>query len=329
MYGNHGVRAYRETDISSLGEEKLLVLLYEKMLEHFQAAEAAADAKQRAEMVRRLNLAQRIVVELRNALDHAIGGDIARNLNSLYDFAFQEILAMLVDQDPRHAVDCRRVLEPLLAAWRADPAGDGGPPAAAAAGPDWRGSCCWRRRARPGAGYPRPRRRPRGGREPVGLRVRLTQRGTMSEFETDVAALARVHAELLIAVAETDVERIEPLVARRGDLLASLAVSFAAASRREQEAWQPAIAMLALQERELTARFLSVRDQLACELARASSQAATRPPGQSLGRCRPARVIRSHFLGGGSPFRRAFFLRASRSTATDFAASSVELLISS
>ncbi len=123
MYGNQGIRAYRETDITSMGEEKMVVLLYEKMIEHFHAAEEAAHAKKRPEMTRRLNLAQRIVVEMRNALDHTIGGDIARNLNSLYDFVFQEILSMILDQDPQHAVSCRRVLEPLLVSWRQIPPG--------------------------------------------------------------------------------------------------------------------------------------------------------------------------------------------------------------
>ena len=105
----------------------------------------------------------------------------------------------------------------------------------------------------------------------------------MSSFQTDLDALACVHADLLAAVAETDVERIEPLVARRGDLLASLAVTFAAATRDERVFWQPEIAALALQDRELTARFLSVRDQLAAELARASAHNSTPPPQPSSG----------------------------------------------
>lgn len=123
MYGNQGIRAYRETAITSMGEEKMVVLLYEKMLEHFGAAEEAAVARRRAEMTQRLSQAQRIVIELRNALDHAVGGDIARNLTALYDFVFQEILAMILDQEPQHAQSCRRVLEPLLIAWRQIPPG--------------------------------------------------------------------------------------------------------------------------------------------------------------------------------------------------------------
>jgi hypothetical protein len=100
----------------------------------------------------------------------------------------------------------------------------------------------------------------------------------MSSFQSDLDSLARVHEELLAAVAATDVERIGPLVARRGDLLASLAMTFAAAPRVEQESWRSAILQLANADRELTARFTSVRDQLAAELVRASAHAPTPPP---------------------------------------------------
>ncbi|HOX26462.1 MAG TPA: flagellar protein FliS [Candidatus Krumholzibacteria bacterium] len=124
MHYRRGVQTYRETDLQTMGKEKLIVLLYQKMLEHFAAAADAAGGD-RPEMSRRLGLAQRIVTELRGALDHAVGGQIAENLAALYNFAFHEILQMQVDQDPVHAVNCQRVLEPLLEAWRAIPPGAG------------------------------------------------------------------------------------------------------------------------------------------------------------------------------------------------------------
>lgn len=119
---NHGIRAYQEADISSMGKEKMIVLLYEKMVSHFLAAENAAP-RDRIAMTQRLGKAQRIVTELRGALDHEIGGAIADQLAALYDFVFQEILAMLVDRAPEHARNCQRVVGPLLAAWRQIPPG--------------------------------------------------------------------------------------------------------------------------------------------------------------------------------------------------------------
>jgi flagellar protein FliS len=122
MNDYRNIRAYRETDLQTMGKEKLIVLLYQKMLEHFAAAADAAGAD-RPEMSRRLGLAQRIVTELRGALDHAVGGEIAGNLASIYDFVFHEILQMQLDQDPVHAINCHRVLEPLMQAWGNIPPG--------------------------------------------------------------------------------------------------------------------------------------------------------------------------------------------------------------
>jgi hypothetical protein len=105
----------------------------------------------------------------------------------------------------------------------------------------------------------------------------------MSPFQAAVEALGCVHTELLAAVEATDVARIEPLVARRGDLLAGLAMTFAAATPEEKKSWQPLIARMAAEDHELTARFTSVRDELAAELARASTHGSTPPPETSPG----------------------------------------------
>jgi flagellar protein FliS len=124
MDHQRSIRAYRETDLQTMGKEKLIVLLYQKMLDHFAVARDTAGCD-RPEMSRRLGLAQRIVTELQGALDHAVGGEIAANLASLYEYVFHEILKMQVDEDPVHADHCRQVLEPLLEAWSTIPPGTG------------------------------------------------------------------------------------------------------------------------------------------------------------------------------------------------------------
>lgn len=116
MNDDRNIRTYRETDLQTMGKEKLIVLLYQKMIEHFAAAAAAAGTD-RPEMSRRLGLAQRIVIELRGALDHAVGGEIADNLASIYDYVFHEILQMQLNQESIHAENCQRALQPLLDAW--------------------------------------------------------------------------------------------------------------------------------------------------------------------------------------------------------------------
>ena len=123
MYNNHGVQRYRETDINSMSKEKMIVLLYEKMQSDLTCAQKALRAEDRVEMTRKINHSQRIVSELRSALDHSIGGEVAQNLDNLYDFMFHQHLEVLVDLNEVHIVNCLRVIEPLIRAWRQIPNG--------------------------------------------------------------------------------------------------------------------------------------------------------------------------------------------------------------
>ncbi len=125
MYNNHGVQRYRETDIKSMSKEKIIVLLYEKMQADLLCAKKAIQAGNRVEMTKNVNHSQRIVSELRGALDHSIGGEVSQNLESLYDFMFHEHLNVLVDQEEVHLTNCLKVLAPLLEAWRQIPPGTG------------------------------------------------------------------------------------------------------------------------------------------------------------------------------------------------------------
>lgn len=123
MYNNHGVQRYRETDINSMSKEKMIVLLYEKMQSDLICAQKALRDDDRVEMTKKINHSQRIVSELRSALDHSIGGEVAQNLDNLYDFMFHQHLEVLVDLNEVHIVNCLRVIEPLVQAWRQIPNG--------------------------------------------------------------------------------------------------------------------------------------------------------------------------------------------------------------
>jgi len=125
MYNRKSIDAYRQTDAHTMTREKLIVLLYEKMVSDLLSAQTAAKEGSRLRMTKKLSHSQMIISDLRGALDHDIGGDITRNLETLYDYLFREHLQMLVDLDPSHADNCLQVIEPLLASWRKVPVGTG------------------------------------------------------------------------------------------------------------------------------------------------------------------------------------------------------------
>jgi flagellar protein FliS len=123
MYEAMGIRRYQETAVQSVGPEKLVVLVYEALLRDLRQGYEAARDGEIVRMLGALKSAQGILVELRTSLDHEIGGEIARNLESLYDFMFHENLAAMVDHDPDHFRNNLRILAPLLHAWSQIPPG--------------------------------------------------------------------------------------------------------------------------------------------------------------------------------------------------------------
>ena len=123
MEGQMGVQKYLEADIQSISREKLLVLLYEKMVSDLLEARRALLAGDRIRMADRITHSQQIIAELRSALDHSLGGEVSLNLEAIYDFLFLEHLSILVDREPTNIDNCLAVLKPLLTAWRQIPEG--------------------------------------------------------------------------------------------------------------------------------------------------------------------------------------------------------------
>ena len=122
---HQGIRQYQQTTICSQSPEQLIVMLYEGALRFLESARAAALNGDLPEMGRQVGRAQRIVLELQCSLDHAVGGELAGNLDALYGFVLQELTALRLDAQTRHIDDCSRVLLPLLATWRTIPPGTG------------------------------------------------------------------------------------------------------------------------------------------------------------------------------------------------------------
>ena len=61
--------------------------------------------------------AQEIVLELRTSLDHGAGGEIAANLDRLYEFTYRRLLDASVHRDTSAANDALLVLTDLRDAW--------------------------------------------------------------------------------------------------------------------------------------------------------------------------------------------------------------------
>jgi flagellar protein FliS len=108
-------RRYLHIDLMTSRAEVLVARLFAKALACVRAAGSGeADAPARLRDLRR---ALDILAELRSALDLAAGGEIAHNLDRLYEFASERLMRAAVGFANGPIDDALRVLEPLAEAW--------------------------------------------------------------------------------------------------------------------------------------------------------------------------------------------------------------------
>lgn len=107
----------RETSVAIASPAELVVMAYDRMFEHLRAGiEGLERGEDVAEPVgKALDL---ITDGLQSCLDRQRGGEVASNLDTLYDWACAEILRGRLRRDVQCLQNVLRVLEPVAEAWR-------------------------------------------------------------------------------------------------------------------------------------------------------------------------------------------------------------------
>lgn len=119
MSGNDPVHAYKETQIKTANQIRLIVMLYDGAIRHVnRALDLMAEGHRRYDAVNTsLVAAQDIVSELMASLDFEKGGTLARNLFSIYTFLNRQLLDGNLRKDPAPVGVVKRLLTQLRDAW--------------------------------------------------------------------------------------------------------------------------------------------------------------------------------------------------------------------
>ena len=114
---SYGIGGYKKTSINTASREQILLLLYQAAIKNCKKAIEAIDAGEIAEKGEYIGKLQDIIVELMNSLDFEVGGQIATELNSLYDFIMHQSTKAntQIDVEPLHG--CLRILNTLYEGW--------------------------------------------------------------------------------------------------------------------------------------------------------------------------------------------------------------------
>ena len=117
---------YKETRIKTAGQGQLIIMLYDgavkeidRALELMRLNDTEKKDPGRIEQIGKAVVkTQAIISELTASLDFEEGGDIAKNLFSLYVWFNRELLEANIKQDAGRLVTVRNLLEGLRGAWQ-------------------------------------------------------------------------------------------------------------------------------------------------------------------------------------------------------------------
>ncbi len=107
--------AYTANSLTTASPQKLIVLLYERLV--LDLVRAEDDIRNGRSPHQQLIHAQDIVMELLGSLKPELWSG-ATGLTNLYTFLHTELVSANVRRDADKVVSCRELVEPLLDAWR-------------------------------------------------------------------------------------------------------------------------------------------------------------------------------------------------------------------
>jgi flagellar protein FliS len=110
------VRNAYTKDMVTTSPERLVTMLYDRLVRDLVAGEQAIEAGDVSQANDELQHAQAIVIELLHSLD-VRAWPAAAELSSLYAWLIEQLLQANVRKDAQQVRQCREIVEPLAEAW--------------------------------------------------------------------------------------------------------------------------------------------------------------------------------------------------------------------
>lgn len=111
---------YQRNSILNATPEKLVKMLYDGAIKHLEKSRIGlTDGKtaRNAEVGQSLSRAMGIIGELRASLDHAAGGQVARDLDRLYEFSLDQLSQSNLTRTPTGVSNTLQVMRTLKEGW--------------------------------------------------------------------------------------------------------------------------------------------------------------------------------------------------------------------
>ncbi|MBS1963876.1 MAG: flagellar export chaperone FliS [Bdellovibrionales bacterium] len=114
----YGAKNYKQMQITTASPAQILILLYEGAIQNVKKAILAIEQKNMAEKGKWIGKAHDIINELTVSLNHEVAGQIAKDLERLYNFMVTQLLKANVENDREALLAVQKNLETLLEGWK-------------------------------------------------------------------------------------------------------------------------------------------------------------------------------------------------------------------
>ena len=108
----------RATKVETAGSVDLVVMLYQGAVRFIRAGLQGIEQQDPTAANTNFQRAQDIIAELMGSLNYEDGGDIAKQLASLYEYSYRRLVEANVKKDPRPAREVIGILRDLGTAWQ-------------------------------------------------------------------------------------------------------------------------------------------------------------------------------------------------------------------
>lgn len=109
---------YRNTEVNTSSPGKLVILLYEGLIKFINEGKKLMEEGNIKDSHEILLKAEGIVSALAGSLNMEVGGEISKNLYSLYQFVNLRIVEANSYKDPSKLEEAAQVIEPMMEMWK-------------------------------------------------------------------------------------------------------------------------------------------------------------------------------------------------------------------
>ena len=109
--------AYKKASVNTLDQNKLIIMLYDGAIKNASFAVEHMKSGEIEKVHNCLIKAKNIVTELMATLNMDQGGDVAKNLQSLYSYMFSQLIEANMEKKTQPVVVVIDLLKELRAAW--------------------------------------------------------------------------------------------------------------------------------------------------------------------------------------------------------------------